>query len=81
MGRILHHESIDSTCFRRNYFNSLDGDESIDVNKLKAVLAEESTLKKLASDYYHPEVGVESFDPTCFGRNYFKYAQVVDAGS
>ena len=35
-------------------------DESIDVNKRKAVLAEASTLKKLAGDYYHPELHCRS---------------------
>merc|ERR1711957_794782 len=72
-------ESVDSSCFGRNYFNSLDVDESIDDNECKAVLAEVSALKKLAVDYHHPEVGVEFVDPTCFGRNYFKSAEVVDA--
>merc|ERR1711957_557034 len=68
--------SVDSTCFGRNYFNSLDVDESNDDNERKAVLAEVSALKKLAVDYHHPEVGVEFVDPACFGRNYFKSAQV-----
>merc|ERR1712166_1556474 len=72
-------ESVDSTCFGRNYFNSLDVDESNDDNERKAVLAEVSALKKLAGDYHRPEVGVESADPTCFGRSYYKSAEVVDA--
>merc|ERR1711957_1014280 len=72
-------ESVDSTCFGKNYFNSLDVDESNDDNECKAVLAEVSTLKRIAADYHHPEVGVESVDSTCFGRNYFKSAEVVDA--
>merc|ERR1711957_486249 len=72
-------ESVDSTCFGKNYFNSLDSDKSNDDNKRKAVLAEVSTLKKLAGNYHYPEVGVEFVDPTCFGRNYFKSTEVVDA--
>merc|ERR1712166_1377047 len=71
-------ESVDSTCFGRNYLNNLDVDESIDHNERKAVLAEASALKKLAGDYHCPEVGVKFVDPTCFGRNYFKSAEVVD---
>eukprot|EP00588_Corethron_pennatum_P007628 CAMPEP_0194298106 /NCGR_PEP_ID=MMETSP0169-20130528/59978_1 /TAXON_ID=218684 /ORGANISM="Corethron pennatum, Strain L29A3" /LENGTH=728 /DNA_ID=CAMNT_0039048053 /DNA_START=39 /DNA_END=2225 /DNA_ORIENTATION=+ len=71
--------STDPACFGRNYFNHMDGDESTDDNERKVLLAEASALKKLAVDYHHPEVVVESVDPTCFGRNYFKSAQVVDA--
>merc|ERR1711957_1095710 len=68
--------SVDSTCFGRNYFNSMESDESIDDNERKTVFAEASALKKLAVDYHHPEVGVEFVDPACFGRNYFKSDQV-----
>ena len=71
--------STDPACFGRNCFNHMDGDESIDDNERKVLLAEASALKKLAVDFHHPEVVVESVDPTCFGRNYFKSAQVVDA--
>merc|ERR1711957_730771 len=75
-------ESVDPTCFGRNYFNSLDSVESIDDNEQKTIFAEASALKKLAADYHHPEVGVASdyqhpeadvlsIDPSCYGRNYF----------
>merc|ERR1711957_699779 len=64
-------ESVDSTCFGRNYFNSLDVDESIDDNERKTIFDEAAALKRLVADYHHPEVGVESVDSTCFGKNYF----------
>merc|ERR1712166_189357 len=63
-------EFVDPTCFGRNYFNSLDSVESIDDNEQKTIFAEAAALKKLSADYHHPEVGVESVDSTCFGRNY-----------
>jgi len=70
-------ESVDSACFGRNYFNSLNVDASIDDNERAIVLSKASALKKLAGDYHHPEVGVESADPTCFGRNYFKSTEII----
>ena len=35
--------------------------------------------KKLAADYHHPEVVVESVDSNCFGKNYFMPTEIVNA--
>merc|ERR1712032_941869 len=64
-------ESVDSTLFGRNYFNRYSEDEKVDDEERATILADALALKKLATDYYHPEVGVESVECTSFGRNYF----------
>jgi len=64
----------DGTCFARNYFNRASAPETEDVEEAEErarVLAEAASLKKSASDYMHPEVGVSASDATLFGRNYF----------
>jgi len=35
-------------------------------------------MKKLASDYMHPEVGVETSDATACARNYFTRASAAE---
>jgi hypothetical protein len=62
----------DSTLFGRNYFNRPSAPEADeDANERALVLAEAAALKKAATSYMHPEVGVTSTDGTAFGRNYF----------
>jgi len=66
--------SSDPTSFARNYFDRHSAPETEDIeiaNERARVLAEAKQLKKLATDYMHPEVGVTSSDPTSFARNYF----------
>jgi xylose isomerase len=67
-------ESSDGASFGRNYFNRPSAPETEDVETAKAraeILAEKSSLKKLAVDYMHPEVGVKTSDGAAYGRNYF----------
>ena len=73
-------ESVDSTCSKRTISIDWVLTKVFDEKERKTVLAEVSTLKKLATTYHHPEVGVKSVHSTCFERNYFKFAEVVDAG-
>ncbi|KAL7425485.1 hypothetical protein ACHAXH_000031, partial [Discostella pseudostelligera] len=66
--------STDGTCFGRNYFNRPSAPETEEdefADERAEILAEAAALKKLAVDYLHPEVGVETTDSTVFGRNYF----------
>jgi len=73
--------SVDGACFGRNYFNRASAPDVEDVelaNERAAVLAEVASLKKLAVDYLHPEVGVTSTDGACFGRNYFNRASAPE---
>eukprot|EP00581_Thalassiosira_minuscula_P031171 CAMPEP_0183784854 /NCGR_PEP_ID=MMETSP0739-20130205/66203_1 /TAXON_ID=385413 /ORGANISM="Thalassiosira miniscula, Strain CCMP1093" /LENGTH=540 /DNA_ID=CAMNT_0026028843 /DNA_START=35 /DNA_END=1658 /DNA_ORIENTATION=- len=66
--------TTDATVFGRNYFNrpsAPDMEDDEDAEERACVLAEAAALKKLATDYMHPEVGVTSADGACFGRNYF----------
>eukprot|EP00569_Conticribra_weissflogii_P001714 CAMPEP_0171353776 /NCGR_PEP_ID=MMETSP0878-20121228/44365_1 /TAXON_ID=67004 /ORGANISM="Thalassiosira weissflogii, Strain CCMP1336" /LENGTH=401 /DNA_ID=CAMNT_0011859731 /DNA_START=55 /DNA_END=1260 /DNA_ORIENTATION=- len=64
----------DTTLFGRNYFErpSAPEVETFEEAEERAkILAEAATLKKLAVDYMHPEVGVRKVDGEMFGRNYF----------
>jgi hypothetical protein len=56
-------KATDATVFGRNYFNRPSALETEDVdfaNERVRVLEESLQLKKLATDYSHPEVGVKS---------------------
>jgi hypothetical protein len=64
----------DATLFGRNYFtrySAPDVEDADDANERAQILADALALKKYASAYSHPEVGVRSTDGACFGRNYF----------
>jgi len=66
--------SVDATAFGRNYFNRYSAPETEDVEEAAEaarVLAEATSLKKSATDWLHPEVGVSTTDVTACGRNYF----------
>jgi len=66
--------STDGACFGRNYFDrhsAPDMEEDEFADERAEILLEAAALKKLATDYMHPEVGVTSTDGVCFGRNYF----------
>merc|ERR1719223_1891960 len=75
-------ESTDSTSFGRNYFNRPSAPDAIseeEAEERALILAEAAAMKKLAVDYMHPELGVESTDSTSFGRNYFNRPSAPDA--
>ncbi|KAL3779902.1 hypothetical protein HJC23_010787 [Cyclotella cryptica] len=67
-------KSVNGACFGRNYFTRYSAPELEDVeeaNERAQVLADALALKQSALSYLHPEVGVESANGACFGRNYF----------
>jgi len=58
----------------RNYFNRYSAPETEEddlADESAEILAEAAALKKLATNYMHPEVGVTATDGTAFGRNFF----------
>jgi hypothetical protein len=64
---------VDPTSMGRNYFDraSAADQESVDNAEERArILADAAALKKLATDYLHPELPVVTSDPTACGRNY-----------
>jgi hypothetical protein len=66
--------TTDATACGRNYFtrySAPDIEDMDDASEAARVLAEAASLKKLAVDYMHPEVGVTTTDATACGRNYF----------
>jgi hypothetical protein len=67
-------KSTDGACFGRNYFNRASATvvkDYAEANESAQILADALALKKSASNYMHPEVGVKTADGVCFGRNYF----------
>merc|ERR1719216_831688 len=42
------------------------------------ILADAAALKKLATDYLHPEIRVTTSDSCAYGRNYFTRASAPD---
>jgi hypothetical protein len=46
-----------------------------------SVLADAANLKRLAVHYMHPEIGVQTTDPTVFGRNYYSRFSADDVDS
>jgi len=74
-------ESTDAALFGRNYFNRPDAPKIIsneEAEERACVLSEVEALKKVATDYAHPEVGVTTSDSTAFARNFFHTAAVSD---
>eukprot|EP00566_Odontella_aurita_P003022 CAMPEP_0113571624 /NCGR_PEP_ID=MMETSP0015_2-20120614/25654_1 /TAXON_ID=2838 /ORGANISM="Odontella" /LENGTH=1020 /DNA_ID=CAMNT_0000474589 /DNA_START=72 /DNA_END=3134 /DNA_ORIENTATION=+ /assembly_acc=CAM_ASM_000160 len=66
--------STDPAVFGRNYFSRPSApqqEDETDAEECAAVLAEASSLEKLAKDYAHPEVGVSRTDPAAFGLSYY----------
>merc|ERR1712007_65780 len=73
--------NVDGAAFGRNYFNRASAPEVEDdefADERAEVLAEAATLKKLAVDHMHPEVGVTNVDGAAFGRNYFNRASAPE---
>lgn len=63
--------TTDPTVFGRNYFNRPSAPDAEETGERARVLADAAALKKLATGFAHPEVGVRATDPALFGRNYF----------
>eukprot|EP00584_Thalassiosira_punctigera_P004318 CAMPEP_0172534832 /NCGR_PEP_ID=MMETSP1067-20121228/7057_1 /TAXON_ID=265564 ORGANISM="Thalassiosira punctigera, Strain Tpunct2005C2" /NCGR_SAMPLE_ID=MMETSP1067 /ASSEMBLY_ACC=CAM_ASM_000444 /LENGTH=970 /DNA_ID=CAMNT_0013319677 /DNA_START=43 /DNA_END=2955 /DNA_ORIENTATION=- len=66
--------SADGACFGRNFFDRPTAPETEEdefADERAEILEEVAALKKLATDYMHPEVCVAATDATVFGRNYF----------
>ena len=66
--------STSPTAFGRNYFSrpsAIEQEEFDDAKERAQVVVDAASLKKLSTDYLHPEVGVSSTSPSAFGRNYF----------
>merc|ERR1711862_986533 len=64
----------------RNYFSrpSAPLQESFeDAEERARILEEAKQLKKLAVDYLHPELPVQTTDPSVFGRNYYDRPSAV----
>jgi len=68
--------TTDPTACGRNYFDRASSatpveEEWRDAEERVRILSEMKAMKKLASDYLHPEVPVRTTDPYACGRNYF----------
>jgi hypothetical protein len=66
----------DATVFGHNYFNCYSALKRMSLlmtDERAEILADALALKKAATDYMHPEVGVTSADGACFGRNCFSH--------
>jgi len=64
----------DATLFGRNYFGRISSPEVESWDEAEErvhILVDAASLKQLAIDYMHPEVGVKAEDATLLGRNYF----------
>eukprot|EP00559_Dactyliosolen_fragilissimus_P009451 CAMPEP_0184861158 /NCGR_PEP_ID=MMETSP0580-20130426/5921_1 /TAXON_ID=1118495 /ORGANISM="Dactyliosolen fragilissimus" /LENGTH=193 /DNA_ID=CAMNT_0027358561 /DNA_START=55 /DNA_END=633 /DNA_ORIENTATION=+ len=73
----LHPEksvSVESTATARCFFDRFSSpsqETKEDINERAQILADAVNLMKLARDYLHPEIGVETTDPAAYSRNYF----------
>jgi len=71
----------DSTVFARNYFSrtsAVKQENEGETEERAQILADATSLKRLAVDYAHPERGVSATDSTVFARNYFSMASAVE---
>jgi len=81
----LHPEeevATDATACARSFFSrpsAPEADTFEEANERAHVLAEASSLMKLAVDYHHPELSLKATDATVFGRNYFTRPSAVGA--
>jgi len=69
--------------FGRNYFNmpSVVEMEFKEDAEDSQILIDAAALKKLATDYMHPEIKVRTSDPCTFGRNFFGRTSAVESES
>ena len=77
-------QTTDSTACARNYFDrasAVEQESYEEAEERASVLADAANLKRLAVHYMHPEVGVQTTDPTVFGRNYYSRFSADDVDS
>jgi len=85
-GAFLHPEqpvATEGAAFGRNYFDrpsALETEDDDFADERAEVLAEAAALKKLATDYLHPEAGVVATAAAAFGRNYFNRYSAAETG-
>ena len=76
-GDYLHPErplTSDPAVFGRNYFTRPSAPEPLDMEEEEEkhrILEEMAAMKQYAGYYMHPELPVDTSDPTRYGRNYF----------
>ena len=71
----------DPTLFGRNYFHRPSAQPTEDIitqEERNRVFADAQKLRRLATDYLHPEIPVIATDATVFGRNYFNRPSAVE---
>jgi len=68
--------TTDPTVFGRNYFNRSSAPINEDEEERQLVLADAKALRKLATDFLHPELPLVT-DPNVFGRNYFNRPSAI----
>ena len=74
-------KTVDGAAFGRNHFNRASAPETEDAevaDERAQVLAETSSVKQLANNYFHSEIGVKSTDGVAFGPNFFNRASAMD---
>jgi adenosyl cobinamide kinase/adenosyl cobinamide phosphate guanylyltransferase len=67
-------ETTDPTAYARNYYHRASAPEQEteeDAAERELIMEELKVLKQLAVDFAHPELPVETTDPTACGRNYY----------
>ncbi len=74
-------ETTDETAFARNFFNRASAAEQEDdeeAEERELIMEDLKALKKVAVDYLHPELPVETTDETAFARNFFNRASAEE---
>lgn len=66
--------TTDETACARNFFSRTPYDTQEEAEERDRILTDSKTLRKLAFDYSHPELGVVTTDPCACGRSYFDRA-------
>ena len=68
-------QTTDAFAFGRNYFTRASAPEQEeDAEERALIMADLKALKQSAVDYLHPEIPIQTTDPTACGRNYFTRA-------
>jgi adenosyl cobinamide kinase/adenosyl cobinamide phosphate guanylyltransferase len=74
-------KTADPTAYGRNYFGRACAPEQEteeDAEERNLIVEDMLALKKQATMFAHPEVGVKTADPTAYGRNYFGRASAPE---
>merc|ERR1711935_603300 len=77
----IHVTTTDPAIFGRNYFSrasTVEQENEGESEEKVQILADATSLKRLAVDYAHPEIHVTTTDPATFGRNYFSRASAIE---